>query len=273
MKRKLLLFGMTLAMLIVANVQQVRAYGTDDLTAAGWTQVTDLNSLTLSDYYFIFVDAGTSNYSVANPLPGTDEKPAYQTTIDPLTDKSQLWKLAGNTSGYTIQSAVDDWYFQGGTGNNAGWTDLMASNVNDNCYFTFAVNDSKFSITSTISSGTFVGPWNDNGAVNLTGNRNWNNTADDFYESLACNKSAALAPGFYIYAISRATYDAAYATASTTLSSNGWTQVTDASGLGLSGYYYTFVDCSEAGYESNLVMSGNTNGRPNYQAFDANAKT
>lgn len=271
--KRLLLFTLTLAMLTVANVQQVRAYSTDDLTTAGWTQVTDLGSLTVSDYYFVLVDAGTSNYSVANPLPGTNERPAYQVLIDPLADKSQLWKLSYDSANarYAIQSAVDDWYFQGGTGANQGWTDLMSNALNDNCYFTFANSDGKFSITSTISTGTFVGPWNDNGAVNLAGNRNWNNTVDGHYESLACNKSAALAPGYYIYSISRSTYDAAYTAASAALTANGWTLVNTAEGLGLDGYYYAFVDCSEAGYESNLVMAGSTNSRPNYQVFDANA--
>ena len=154
--KRLLLFTLTLAMLTVANVQQVRAYSTDDLTTAGWTQVTDLGSLTVSDYYFVLVDAGTSNYSVANPLPGTNEKPAYQVLIDPLADKSQLWKLSYDSANarYSIQSAVDDWYFQGGTGANQGWTDLMSNALNDNCYFTFANSDGKFSITSTISTGT-----------------------------------------------------------------------------------------------------------------------
>jgi len=265
--KRLLLFTLTLAMLTVANVQQVRAYSTDDLTSAGWTQVTDITdmtSMTLSDYYFIFVDAGTSNYSVANPLPGTNERPAYQVLIDPLADKSQLWKLSYDSANerYAIQSAVDDWYFQGGTGANQGWTDLMSNVLNDNCYFTFANSDGKFSITSTISTGTFVGPWNDNGAVNLAGDR---------YESLACNKNAAQAPGYYIYYISRSTYDAAYTTASAALTANGWTLVNTAEGLGLDGYYYAFVDCSEDGYESNLVMAGSTNSRPNYQVFDANA--
>jgi len=271
--KRLLLFTLTLAMLTVANVQQVRAYSTDDLTTAGWTQVTDLGSLTVSDYYFVLVDAGTSNYSVANPLPGTNEKPAYQVLIDPLADKSQLWKLSYDSANarYSIQSAVDDWYFQGGTGANQGWTDLMSNALNDNCYFTFANSDGKFSITSTISTGTFVGPWNDNGAVNLAGNRNWNNTVDGHYESLACNKSAERAPGYYIYSISRSTYDAAYTAASAALTANGWTLVNTAEGLGLDGYYYAFVDCSEDGYESNLVMAGSTNSRPNYQVFDANA--
>lgn len=271
--KRLLLFTLTLAMLTVANVQQVRAYSTDDLTAAGWTQVTDLGSLTVSDYYFVLVDAGTSNYSVANPLPGTNERPAYQVLIDPLADKSQLWKLSYDSANarYIIQSAVDDWYFQGGTGANQGWTDLMSNALNDNCYFTFANSDGKFSITSTISTGTFVGPWNNNGAVNLAGNRNWNNTKDDRYESLACNKNAEHAPGYYIYYISRSTYDAAYTAASAALTANGWTLVNTAEGLGLDGYYYAFVDCSEDGYESNLVMAGSTNSRPNYQVFDANA--
>lgn len=262
--KRLLLFTLTLAMLTVANVQQVRAYSTDDLTSAGWTQVTDMTSMTLSDYYFILIDAGSSLYSVSNSRPGTDSKPTYQTLQDPISDAGQVWKISNDGSAYYLQSLVDGWYFIGARNANQGWTDYMAAE-STNGSFAFAVTDGKFSITSVFANG-LVGPWEDADHVNLNYKLHWNALEDNFYEELACNKGTEHAPGFYIYAISRATYDN-IRRSSNKLAANGWTQVTGTDQLGKSGYYYTLIDVSETGYESGLVMAGGT-GRPNYQAMN-----
>lgn len=255
---------MVTAMMTIVGVQQAKAYSTSELESAGWTKVTDMTSMTLSDYYFMLIDAGSSLYSVSNARPGTDSKPTYQTLQDPISDAGQVWKISNDGSAYYLQSLVDGWYFIGARDANAGWTDYMAAE-STNGNFTFAVTDGKFSITSVFANG-LVGPWEDADHVNLNYKLHWNALEDNFYEELACNKSAQHAPGFYIYAISRATYDN-IRRSSSKLAANGWTQVTGTDQLGKSGYYYTLLDVSEAGYESGLVMAGGT-GRPNYQAMN-----
>ena len=237
------------------------AYTVDDLTSAGWTRVTDLASLTLDDNYFMFVDAGTSNYSVTNARPGTDSKPTYQALQNPTADWAQVWKLSKDASNnYLIQSKVDDWYFISAANEGQGWTDKMASS-SENGGFTFEVSNGKYSIKGVFSNG-FVGPWNDGGAVNLNNKLHWNGLEDNYYEELACNKSDAQSPDFYIYYISRTSYDATRRS-SATLETEGWSKVTATSGLGKAGYFYTFLDLSETGYETGLAMIG-TNGRPQY---------
>ena len=238
------------------------AYTVSDLTSAGWTQVTDLASLTLDDNYFMFVDAGTSLYSVTNARPGTDSKPTYQALQNPTADWAQVWKLSKDAqNNYLIQSKVDDWYFISAANENQGWTDKMSSE-STNGGFTFeALGSNKYSIKGVFSKG-FVGPWNDDGAVNLNNNLHWGGLEDNYYEELACNKNDAQSPDFYIYYISRTSYDAARRS-SATLETEGWSKVTATSGLGKAGYYYTFLDLSENGYETGLAMIG-TNGRPQY---------
>ncbi|MCR4614212.1 MAG: hypothetical protein K5778_09445 [Bacteroidaceae bacterium] len=264
MNRRLLLWMVTAIMAIV-GVQQAKAYSTSELESAGWTKVTDMTSMTpLSDYYFILIDAGSSLYSVSNARPGTDSKPTYQTLQDPISDAGQVWKISNDGSAYYFQSLVDDWYFIGARNSGEGWTDHMAAE-STNGNFTFAVTDGKFSITSVFANG-LVGPWEDADHVDLNYKLHWNALEDNFYEELACNKGAQHAPGFYIYAISRATYDN-IRRSSSKLAANGWTQVTGTDQLGKSGYYYTLLDVSETGYESGLVMAGGT-GRPNYQAMN-----
>ena len=238
------------------------AYTVSDLTSAGWTQVTDLASLTLDDNYFMFVDAGTSNYSVTNARPGTDSKPTYQALQNPTADWAQVWKLSKDASNnYLIQSKVDDWYFISAANSGQGWTDKMALS-SENGGFTFeVVSDGKYSIKGVFSNG-FVGPWNDDGAVNLNNKLHWNGLEDNYYEELACNKNDAQSPDFYIYYISRTSYDATRRS-SATLETEGWSKVTATSDLGKAGYFYTFLDLSETGYETGLAMIG-TNGRPQY---------
>lgn len=232
------------------------AYTTNDLTTAGWTQVTDLSSLTLSDYYFMLVDAGTSTYAVANTLhhTGTKPKPYYTNLQNPASVSSEVWIIAQNESGYTLQSYADNSYFNSGS---AGWDDYMdATNTNGN--FTFTVSEGKYTITSVTTSKE-VGPWNDNKAVSLASG----------YEQVAANKAAGQ-PGFYLYAISRTNYASMYRSSSV-LETEGWIKVTATEGLGRTGFYYMFLDVSEAGYESGLALTqtAQKDQRPTYTAESA----
>ena len=240
----------------------MKAYTVSELTSAGWTQVTDLTSVTLADNYFMFVDAGTSLYSVTNARPGTDSKPTYQALQNPTADWAQVWKLSKDAqNNYLIQSNIDDWYFISAANAGQGWTDKMSSE-STNGGFTFeALGSNKYSIKGVYSNG-FVGPWSDDGVVNLNNNLHWGALDDDYYEELACNKNDAQSPDFYIFYISRTSYDAARRS-SATLETEGWSKVTATSGLGKAGYYYTFLDLSETNYETGLAMIG-TNGRPKY---------
>lgn len=243
---------------------QVNAYTTSDLTSAGWSLVTDLSSVTLADNYFIFVDAGTSNYTVTNARPGTNGKPTYQAIQNPATDCGQVWKLSNDESAYYIQSLVDDWYFIGASNAGQGWTDLMATSSTNGNFAIEALGDNKYSIKSIFANG-FVGPWNNDGAVNLTQKLHWDALDDNYYEELACNKNDAQSPDFYIYTITRSAYNATRRN-SATLEAEGWSKVTTTEGLGQPGYYYTFLDLSETGYETGLAMVG-TNGRPQYTSM------
>ena len=245
--RKLRLLLASFALLLGLNV--ANAYSTDDLTTAGWTQVTDISSLTLSDNYFVFVDAGASATALAVGNPATNDRPSYTTLANPFATSQQVWIIAATGDKYTMQSLVNNKYFISG---DAGWNDSMSDNDNMGD-FTFTLNDGKYTISRSTGN---VGPWNDNGAVTLK----------DGYENAAVNKGAAAAPGFFVYAISRTAYNAARRNGAK-LAAEGWSQVTAANGLGLSGYFYALLDVSEAGYESGFAVTGATGGRPQSKAL------
>ncbi len=220
------------------------AYTTSDLTSAGWTQVTDLSSLTLSDNYFVLVDAGASATAMTLGNPATGVRPSYTTLADPFAVSQEIWIIE---SGYKLKSMVSGKYFNSGS---YGWDDSMSDTGTD---LTFTINDGKYKISC---GKGHAGPWNDKGAVGLS----------DGYEDVALNKAEAKAPGFYIYYISRTAYNAARRNGAK-LASEGWSQVTTVGGLNLSGYYYALLDVSEAGYESGFAMTGATGGRPQSQAL------
>lgn len=238
-----------LAIFTLLGVNSAHAYSTDDLTNAGWTKVTDLSALTLSDNYFMFVDAGASASALAVGNPATGDRPSYFTLANPFAAAQQVWIIAATGDNYTIQNYVNNKFFVSG---DQGWNDSMSDNA-DMGDFTFTLNDGKYTIARSTGN---VGPWNDNGAIALS----------DGYENAAVNKAAAKAPGFFVYSIARTAYNAARRNGSA-LAAEGWSQVTAADGLGKKGYYYALLDVSEAGYESGFAMTGATNGRPQSQAL------
>ena len=202
-----------LAIFTLLGVNSAHAYSTDDLTNAGWTKVTDLSALTLSDNYFMFVDAGASASALAVGNPATGDRPSYFTLANPFAAAQQVWIIAATGDNYTIQNYVNNKFFVSG---DQGWNDSMSDNA-DMGDFTFTLNDGKYTIARSTGN---VGPWNDNGAIALS----------DGYENAAVNKAAAKAPGFFVYSIARTAYNAARRNGSA-LAAEGWSQVTAADGL------------------------------------------
>lgn len=232
------------ALLSIVGVRQANAYTVSDLTSAGWTQVTDLSALTLSNNYFVLVDAGASATAMTLGNPATNDKPSYTTLADPFAASQQVWIIE---DGYKLKSMVSEKYFNSGS---AGWNGSMSDTGTD---LTFTLNAGKYKISCATG---YAGPWNNDGSVKLS----------DGYENVALNKSDAQAPGFYIYNISRTAYNAARRNGAA-LVAEGWLKVTATDRLGVSGNYYALLDVSEAGYESGFAMTGATNGRPQSQAL------
>ena len=238
-----------MATLLVAlgTVHNANAYSTDDLETSGWEKVTELTDV--GQYYYVLVDAGTSQYVVTHGASNKTDRPVYYELFNPMVIEGEVWKLNGSNNVFSMQSILDDYYFSSGS---AGWNDYMSQTETD-ALFTFTISDGKYSIVSN-STNSYVGPWNNDGSVSLSG---------DHIEEVAANKSAQQAPGFYIYRMARSTYEASR----TNLVSAGWTLVEDAEGLGLPGYYYIALDASENGILSGYAMTG-TNGRPIYTVLD-----
>lgn len=176
----------------------VKAYTTSDLTAAGWTLVTNLDDI-ISNVY-VFVDAGSSNYAfsgLTNSPGWKKEEPAYRTLANPFTTPYEVWTIESRNDGYALRNIESQKYFNsndGGTGE--GWLDHMADTY-DNGSFTLNKDGLKYNFYG-ISSQGFVGPWNNDGAVASDG------------ESIAANKGEGAHPDFFIYKMAKATYALKY---------------------------------------------------------------
>lgn len=221
----------------------MKAYTISELTSAGWTKVTSISDV--DNNYYVFVDAGSSNYAMGRLSYGTD-RPVYQSLVDPLGFNGVVWYLGANGDNYTIRSIADDHFFISGT---QGWNDNIADQQwgNEGLFkFTATLPEGKFSIQS-VQTNSYVGPWNNDNKVAL----------DNGYENIAANKAANQAPGFYLYSIPRAVYNANRITASW-LTSHGWSQVIANSALGNTDNYYLIIEKETFGY----AMARTSNGRP-----------
>ncbi|MBR0048687.1 MAG: hypothetical protein IJP74_05110 [Prevotella sp.] len=256
--RKLKLFITTLALL--GGVISGNAYTTSDLTSAGWMQVTDLSSLTLGDYYFVFVDAQESKYALSNAVPKTETKAVYQTLVDPSVVAGEVWIIEDNSTSYALKSIVDNYYYN--TNGGAGWAASFKA-ANENSQYTFILDGGKYTIANAANNNsTYLGPYKDSPTVDLSNNAGMLKE-DGNYAATATNKGADNAPGFYVYKMARSTYNASRKYSGSLISA-GWTQVTSMEGLGIPGYYYAFLDATENGGESGFAMTG-TGGRPKYK--------
>lgn len=197
MKKNLLLFFVCL----FGALGGVKAYTVDDLTAAGWTKVSDIsndasNENYVGNFVYVLVDAGSSNYAfsgLTNSPGWKKEEPAYRALANPFTTPYEVWTIESRNDGYALRNKESQKYFNsndGGTGE--GWLDHMADTY-DNGSCTISSDGSKYSIFG-ISSQGFVGPWNDDGSVSFDG------------ESAAANKGEGKHPDFFIYKMAKATY-------------------------------------------------------------------
>lgn len=201
MKLKRLL---SLAMICVAWVGGAWA-DTSLLTAAnGWQKVTDLSSLTLSDYYFAFVDNDKdlmlSFEEGVNQSSSIDYKTmVYRTGARAEMTPAMLWTLEDNNSAvsgsHIIKSAVyQDKFLQ--TEWDASWFCRTHDNGGgDNSWgaWIFAFADNSWTIQNgKYADKGYLGPWNDafTNGMNVAGNKTGNNVGH-----------------FQIYAIKRSDVD------------------------------------------------------------------
>lgn len=242
MKTKLLRTVFLMVLLCAVGTLPVSAFTTNELEGQGWTKVTSLTDV--SNYYYVFVDAGSSNYAMGRLASSTD-RPVYMNLADPLGFAGVVWTLSGSGS-YTMQNLIDNRYFISG---DAGWNDSMADAAGSQGSFSISLANGKYSIKST-TTNQWVGPWNNDGAVA-------NN-----YENIAANKSEAQTPGFFIYAMSRTDYNSKRITDSW-LTSHGWSKVTANSALGNTDNYYLIVEKESFGY----ALARTSSGRPVHKSL------
>ena len=209
--RKLKLL-MAVCALVFGDDFTVNAYTTTDLTSAGWTQVTDLSTMTLSNYYFAIVSNDNTNLMI-KLAPGfdgsattttdiqTDHGLWYMTGTDPLRDNSFLWTLEANSTsgyeGYTMRNVNrpvrvmqthdgSPWYCR----TNWETTPTRWSS------YAFTAADGVYTIQALANGGTnYLGLWTpSNGYVSG--------------QVLAGNKSGSEIGKFLLYSIPKTTADA-----------------------------------------------------------------
>lgn len=186
MKQKLLAF---IAVVGCWNIN-MSAQTIADLEANGWEKVESIENVDVDNNLFIFVDAGSSKYLIANDV--ANDRPCYRTLSNPLADNGQTWILEQKDDAYLLKSADGSKYFSSGpNGYDDKWTD-----TEENASYTFVFSDGKCSLITTNSLNQYVGPWNNNGAVAANG------------EEVAANKAQDNAPGFYVYSMSKTAYQA-----------------------------------------------------------------
>lgn len=247
-KLKLLL---TVAVALM-GVNVANAYTVDDLTSAGWTQVTASSISGTGDYYYMLVDCNSSAYVMA--AQADHFRPCYKTIAAPVDNPSFVWILEGSNNEFNLKSYSTGAYFK----QASGWNTSIGNARDSRTKVTgvFELSDGKYTLKCK-ESGNFIGHWNDDGAA----------VASDG-ENIAANKQAKDAPGFYLYAIARSTFDAALVaqreTATTGASDSepadvtSWIQNADWSG-------------DWGGWESTFTSSGNMQwGQKTLESWNAN---
>lgn len=214
------------------------AYTTNDLTSAGWTQVSASSITGTSDNYYMLVDCNSSAYVMS--CAADHFRPCYKTIADPIANPSFVWILEGSDNEFALKSYSTGAYFK----QASGWNTSMGNARDGRTKVTgvFELSDGKYTLKCK-ESGNYVGHWNDDGAA----------VASDG-ENIAANKAIGNAPGFYLYSISRATFDAAL-TASRSASVSSATKESPADVTS----YIQNADWSGdwGGWESTFASSGN----------------
>ena len=89
-KKRLLKTVFLMALLCAVGTLPASAFTTNELEGQGWTKVTNLTDV--SNYYYVFVDAGSSNYAMGR-LASSADRPVYMNLADPLGFAGEVWAL------------------------------------------------------------------------------------------------------------------------------------------------------------------------------------
>lgn len=199
MKLKRLL---SLAMLCVAGVGSSWADTNLLTTENGWQKITDLSSLTLSDYYFAFVDKDKdlmlSFEEGANQSRNAEYKTmVYRTSQKAEMNPAMLWTLEKSNSSCLIRNAGNTSKFI-----QTEWNASQFVRTHDNGggskswgEWEFKLNNGVYNIKNTkfASNNVYIGPWTDGEIKNgmeVNGNKTGSNIGN-----------------FYLYAIPRSKVD------------------------------------------------------------------
>lgn len=203
LKKRLL----SLAMLCVAWVGSAWADTTLLTEANGWKKVTDLSTLTLSDYYFAFVDNDKDLMLSFEEGPNQSNENGrktmvYRTGAKAEMNPAMLWIIDETPDKAMIRNMTSDKYLQCETNWNDNGHPLQpwychTNDVNSNkaggeswARWGFAYADGKWTIKNLKHGSVYIGPW-----------------ADGKFENgreVAGNKEGANIGYFQIYAIKRA---------------------------------------------------------------------
>ena len=165
------------------------AYTTGDLESAGWTKVTAESITGTSDNYYMLVDGRDGSFVAS--CDATHYRPCFKTIANPVENPSFVWILEGSDKVFALKSYATGAYFTQADGWNTSMTGGSGSTT-----FTFTLTEGKYSLSAN-GRTDFVGHWNDNEAGTSDG------------ENIAANKAANHTDNFMLYAISKATFDAA----------------------------------------------------------------
>lgn len=199
MKLKRLL---SLAMLCVAGVGSSWADTNLLTTENGWQKITDLSSLTLSDYYFAFVDKDKdlmlSFEEGANQSINAEYKTmVYRTSQKAEMNPAMLWTLEKSNSSCLIRNAGNTSKFI-----QTEWNASQFVRTHDNGggsknwgEWEFKLNNGVYNIKNTkfASKNVYIGPWTDGEIKNGM--------------EVKGNKTGSNIGNFYLYAIPRSKVD------------------------------------------------------------------
>ena len=203
LKKRLL----SLAMLCVAWVGSAWADTTLLTEANGWKKVTDLSTLTLSDYYFAFVDNDKDLMWSFEEGPNQSNENGrktmvYRTGAKAEMNPAMLWIIDETPDNAMIRNMTSTLYMQCETNWNGSNNPLEpwychTHDVNSNtsrgeswARWGFAYADGKWTIKNLKHGSVYIGPW---------ANGKFENGRE-----VAGNKEGANIGYFQIYAIKRA---------------------------------------------------------------------
>lgn len=199
MKLKRLL---SLAVLCAAGVGSSWADTNLLTTENGWQKITDLGSLTLSDYYFAFVDKDKdlmlSFEEGANQSTNAEYKTmVYRTSQKAELNPAMLWTLEKSNSSCLIRNAGNTSKFIQTEWNASQFVRTHDNGGGSNSWgeWEFKLNNGVYNIKNTkfASNNVYIGPWTDGEIKNGM--------------EVKGNKTGSNIGNFYLYAIPRSKVD------------------------------------------------------------------